>query len=87
MDDEGKISEEEHDAIEHHRKVMNTALEFLRKFKGNHKFTGRQVTSGAASFKRIGRMRPVQFLQIGEATGNLELRIEVFIVKRGEGDI
>lgn len=86
MDEEGKISEEEHLAICHHHKVLNTALDLLRKFKGNHLFKNRQVTYGSMASKRQGKRRQIQFLQVGETQGDLELRIEVFVVKRGEGE-
>lgn len=88
MDAEGKVSQEEFDSIEHHRKVMNTALDLLRQFKARFKrktpFNNRPVSYGRMESRRCGKRRIIQFLQVGEEAGDLELRIEIFIVRRGE---
>lgn len=77
---DGTVDAETYTAILHHQKVMNTALDLLQRFKDNDPFLNRACTSGAECVRRKGKLRQVQFLQVGEEKSNLELRIEVFVV-------
>lgn len=76
----------EEQELSHHRLTMNTALDLLDKFRKVDPFTNRQVTYGSVTRRRCGGARVIQFLQVGDEDGEVELRIEVFPVMRGEGD-
>lgn len=69
----------------HTHKVLNTAADLLKKFTNSDPLLDRQVTFGTCRKLREGERRQITYLQVEDAIlSDLELRIEVFVVKKGE---